>query len=302
MISLYTQLQSLITQISSFSTSSILITKDTLFPAIIPYSYATIDQISNSSGSTGSTRSPYYICNVGYRPIAMTSINASFGFFGAWGIKKSVVNRNVWINDWTFITKLWFDSTVSTNICNRIVVKFGEKWERWDNGSEGVSNRGDQYTASSDANENIYLMINNINNTITPLATVTVSNMNLLNNNAVGIAPFWLKFPYQNVIDDYKGGVYIIISYNATTSIITINFCISDDIISTTTNIISYISASTYSNLNPLANDMRPFHIYVNGGIPYWFFGMVLFNNSNDTLNNYVQKYRDLFLINYNSI
>ena len=297
MLWLHTQLTSLQTQISLLS-SFTTITPNSLFPVKIPFSYTTIDQISNSSGSTYSTKSPYYVCIGAYRPIAMTSINSNYGFFGAWGINKNTVNRGIWTGNWTFITKLWFDSSPTTepspNICDRIVVKFGEKWDRWDYGSEGVNNRGDQGTTGSDStnpSENIYLMINNINNTTSPFPTVTPSNMAISINNPTAIAPFWSQFPERSV-SNFQGGVYIIISYN--TSAVTINFCVSNI---ATTNVITYISATT--DINPLTNDRRPFHIYVNGGIPYWFFGMVLFKTSDDTLPNYIAEYKRQFKIIY---
>ena len=304
MLSLYIQLNSLSSQISALSGNINYISQSLIFPVTIPYSYKTIDQISNSSGSTGSTRSYYYKCNDSYISDAMTSMNSRFGFFGAWGIKRSVIDRTIWMNDWTFVTKLWFNSKLtigSPNICNKIVVKFGEDWNRWDNGSEGIINRGDEVTtgiASSDPNKNKYIIINNP--TSTDSSSVTVSNMTNLNPDLSTIAPFWTLFPHQmqSVLGiTFRGGVYIVISYNTTTvpsPTIKIDFCLSD---SSTTNVRSYITATADYNFR--TNDTRPFHIYVNGGIPYWYFGMVLFNTSNDTLTNYIKGYKTQFSIIY---
>ena len=298
MLSLYTELTSLISLITSFRSQ---ITSTSEFPIAIPYSYTTIDQISNSSGSTGSTNSPYYICSDVYIPVAMTSMNTSFSFFGAWGIKRSVVDRNVWMNNWTFVTKLWFNPKLtksSPNICDRIVVKFGEDWDRWDKGSDGVNNRGDQYTTSIDPNKNKYLMINNPTST----TTVTLSNnMDPTSNNinAQTIAPFWtLWFMETDSVSGvvFNGGVYIVISYNSTSKNITINFCIATSGTSPS-NITSYINANTSYDFGSF--DTRPFHIYVNGGIPYWYFGMVLFNNSDRGLSYYVREYKRKFSIIY---
>jgi hypothetical protein len=301
MLSLYTQLNSLSSQISALNGNIIYISQSSIFPIKIPYSYDTIDQISNSNGDTGSTRSSYYKCNNLYISEAMTSMNSSFGFFGAWGIKRSVVNRNVWMNDWTFVTKLWFNSKLtigSPNICDKIVVKFGEDWDRWDNGSEGIINRGDEVTtgiASSDPNKNKYIIINNP--TSTDSSSVTVSNMATPNpNNPTTIALFWTLFPHLT-LSSSKGGVYIVISYNTTTvpsPTIKIDFCLSNSL---TTDVNSYISSTAFYDFR--TNDTRPFHIYVNGGIPYWYFGMVLFNTSNDTLTNYIKRYKTQFSIIY---
>ncbi len=324
MLSLYTNLQSLKTQIDSMSTNTV-ITTNTNFPVKLPYSYTTIDQISNSSGTTGSTKSPYYICLGHYRPIAMTSINADYGFFGAWGIKRSAVDRAVWQNDWTFITKLWFDPSATTGTstpdkCNRIVVKFGEKWDRWDNGSEGVNNRGDQGTTGADflnPAENIYLMINNP--TITSgAATGTelaasihspLSNMSVSIDNPAALASYMRAYPNEQ-IGSFYGGVYIIISYNKTSEFITINFSVANtgtkvaagatgagQTNANSMSVATYISATT--TIKPLLNDRRPFHIYVNGGIPYWFFGMVLLNYSNKQPIDYILEYKNQFLILY---
>ena len=303
MLSLHTQLTSLKTQISTISTSSGMTgTTGTTFIVKIPFSNTSIDQISNSSGSTGSIKSPYYICIGAYRPIAMTSINANYGFFGAWGIKKSAVDRSVWTNNWTFVTKLWFDPNETDepipNKCNKIVVKFGEDWDRWDKGGD-INNRGDEGTtgtASSDSNKNKYIIINNPTNTAIPLPSVTVSNMTTPNpNNPTTIAPLWTMFPDQTQSGtNFRGGIYIVISYIVTTNTIKIDFCLSD---SSTTNVASYISATASYNFTTY--DTRPFHIYVNGGIPYWYFGMVLFDNSNRGLNYYVQEYKNQFSIIY---
>jgi hypothetical protein len=318
MLSLYNNLQSLKSQISSFSTNTIYITTESNFPIKIPYSYTTIDQISNSSGTTGSTKSPYYICLGHYRPVAMTSINADYGFFGAWGIKRSAVDRAVWQNDWTFITKLWFDPSATTgtstpNKCDRIVVKFGEKWDRWDNGSEGVNNRGDQGTTgadSTDPKENIYLMINNPSGPSTTGTTSPLAAMNITINNYASLAPYWQAFP-DSIVNNFNGGVYIIISYTKITGVIKIDFCVASSgtkiaagsigagqTMPNTMNVISHISATT-TTIDPLINDRRPFHIYVNGGIPYWFFGMVLFKNSNLGITDYILQYKNQFLIAY---
>jgi hypothetical protein len=314
MLSLHTQLTSLETLISSISTSNNYITRGTTgttgttFPVKIPFSNTTIDQISNSSGSTGSIKSPYYICIGAYRPIAMTSINANYGFFGAWGIKRNAVDRSVWTNDWTFVTKLWFDPNLTTTDelppykCNKIVVKFGEDWDRWDKSGD-INNRGDEGTtgaAYSDSNKNKYIIINNPTNTAIPFPSVTVSNMVAPNpNNPTTIAPFWTMFPdkMQSVsLISFRGGVYIVISYISRDNIIKIDFCLSDSN-SLTTNVNSYISSTAFYDFTN--NDTRPFHIYVNGGIPYWYFGMVLFNTSNESLTDYIKKYKTQFSIIY---
>ena len=242
---LQTQISSL--SLSSLSLSNLYITPSSNFPIKIPYSSSTIDQISIAG--TGS-----YFFSGDFRPIGMTLVDYSNSFEGAWGINYNTVDSNVWSNNWTVVTKVWFPVRP-----NRLIIKFGEKWERWIGGSESYLNCGENQVPEIDKNiakENIFLYIenlsyyNNINNRNENMTTIT----NKLND----LISIWL---------DSQKGVYIIISYNRINKITTIKFCTSDGTI--------YYNAIT--NISPFEN-RRPFHIFLGHTVPIWNFGIILTN------------------------
>ena len=277
-------------QISSLSLSSNLtITPSSIFPIKIPYSLSTIDQIIDST--QGYTKSPYYYSTGSFRPFGMTNMNYSTNMFGAWSINYNTVHRNVWINNWTIVTRVWF-STEATNI----TIKFGEKWDRWDNNLDINSNNGDSQTFGSKTTsdksnpaENIYVYIDYP--MMGHLTTQKNSNMTTIETeNLLGLRSFWMKSPdvTTNVNSNtVYGGVYIIISYDKIA--ITVKFCTSDGTI--------YYSYKT--NLNPLINDRRPFQIYINRGVPIWYYGILLRNSQGNTSTDDITMFKNQFGLSY---
>ena len=283
---LYELIQTLQSQISSLLlTSSILIiTSSSSFPIKIPFSSSTIDQIIYSANTW--TKQPYYFSTGSFRPFGMTHANQNGRVAVSWAINKNTVNRDVWKNNWTVVTRVWY-----TKRASGISVKFGEKWDRWNTGSDGIANNGDTQVFSSDIlipTENIYIRVNY------PMGdnpTDNHSNMQVLEtNNLLGLANHWMIYPEVTTIVNGQtvyGGVYIIISYDKTA--ITIKFCTSD-------GTVYYYAKSVY---NPLTNDRRPFHIYSNVGIPIWYFGIVLTNTQGNTPETDIQMFKDQFGLIY---
>jgi hypothetical protein len=256
MVQLIELIQELQSKISLISTD-VIITPSSKFPVKIPFSSSTIDQVNLGD------KTPYFFFTGSFRPFGMTTIINNFAI--TWGINRNTVHRDVWINEWTVVTRVWYKGNIY-----RLDVKFGEKWDRWDNGINGYSNNGETFPSNpSDIfkNENIYVRINSV---LTNFLNFEYGNMEVIGpNNFIDLQPYFKISPdvvvTTNAIgENVYGGIYIIISYDKTA--ITIKFCTSDGTI--------YYSAKT--NFNPLSNDRRPFYIYNNYGTPVWYYGIVL--------------------------
>ena len=122
MVQLLELIQELKTQISSspISLSNITITLNSDFPVKIPFSSSTIDQIIESSKNW--TKTPYYFFTGSFRPFGMTIATKTGDMTTAWGINKNTVNRDVWTNNWTVVTRVWY-----TKPTGAIIIKFGDK-------------------------------------------------------------------------------------------------------------------------------------------------------------------------------
>jgi hypothetical protein len=246
MIQLLRLMESLQTRISILSSSNLYITTTSQFPIKIPYSSSTIDQ-TNIWGSTT------YFFAESFRPIGMTigDYNTS-KYEGAWSIKYNTVDKDVWTNNWTVVTRVWLTNTTD------ITIKIGDKWNRWDNGIDGAGNYGKREAPSVDYNnpvENIYIVISR------PTSAGTVKEEAISNMSRIGLNELSSLAQYWSI----SNGVYIIISYNQSDKLTTIKFCTSDGT--------SYYIIK--SNIPPNTN-RKPFHIYINGGVPIWNYGIVL--------------------------
>jgi hypothetical protein len=291
MVQLLELIQELKTQISSLSltSSNLKITLNSDFPVKIPFSSSTIDQIIYPAETW--TKSPYYFSTGSFRPFGMTlamtignNIKYPYGREAiSWGINRNTVNRDVWTNNWTVVTRVWYSQAPSG-----IAIKFGEKWDKWDNALNGNGNNGDFQTFYPDSNnltENMYLYIPY------PMSSNNssyVSQMTLIETDYLsGLHSSWINSPDTEIgiFNDKKiyGGVYIIISYN--TIRITIKLCSSNGTI--------YHSSKT--NFNPLINDRRPFHIYSNMGFPIWYYGIVLSNTLNNNPIDDINMFKNQF-------
>jgi hypothetical protein len=297
MVQLLELIQELQIQISSLSltsssltitSSSLTITLNSDFPVKIPFSSSTIDQVIYSAKTW--TQTPYYFSTGSFRPFGMTIGNQSGRMAITWGINRNTVHRDVWINEWTVVTRVWYLKPVSG-----FVVKFGEKWDRWDTGLDGTGNNGDLQTFGPDVyipQENMYMSINypmsdnpTSGDNIATMTTIGTSNLS-------GLKYYWLTSPDFVVAtnpssEKVYGGVYIIISYDKTA--ITIKLCTSD----------GTVYYSTKTNYNPLTNDRRPFHIYSNVGIPVWYYGIVLTNTLSNNPIDDINMFKNQFSLLY---
>jgi hypothetical protein len=211
----------------------------------------------------------------------MTVANKTDRMTTSWGINRKTVHRDVWTNNWTVVTRLWFQ-----NNAPGIIIKFGETWERWDNGLLGISNYGGSEVDGIDINnplKNLYITINNPSNNPTFFNShMTTIGTSILHK----LIPVWLLSPNATTTIDGQnvyGGVYIIISYDKTA--ITIKLCASDGIV--------YYSAKT--NYNPLLEDRRPFFIYNDRGVPSWYYGIVLINTQGNTPQVDIEMFKNQF-------
>ena len=270
MIQMLRLMESLQTGISTVSSSKLYITITSQFPIKIPYSSSTIDQ-TNVPGSTT------YSFADSFRPIGMTIVDypTTIRFDGAWAIKYNTVDKDVWSNNWTVVIRLWF----SVNV-NDIIIKIGEKWDRWISGKEGYDNYGDKRVPPSDTNiptENIYIHIGRPTKPSNEQGILlSYQNMDIpANNNLNNLIPHW---------SNSEKGVYIVISHDQTNKFTTINYCDSDGT--------SYYIIK--SNITPTMN-RRPFHIFTNGGLPIWTYGILLINDNDKTLINYINIFKNQF-------